>query len=200
LFSADLGDIKFEQVRSRATDPAMTKRGRNKPPATRARGTWGGRRTGSGRPPSGPRSSEPHKTRPESTAHHAVVVTARVVDAVRRIDRSRAADALARAIDRSLDRDDFRIIHVALRTDTIDLIVEADDKHALARGMQGFQVCAARSLNRELQRTGTVFVDRYRARIVTTQPALAAAIARLPRIARTRIGQPTSHVFDVGAR
>jgi hypothetical protein len=41
------------------------------------------------------------------------------------------------------------------------LIVEADDAAALARGMQGFQIAAARRFNRLARRRGTLFGDRY---------------------------------------
>lgn len=62
----------------------------------------------------------------------------------------------------------------------VELIVEANDKAALARGMQGFQVSAARSLNREAHRSGTAFPDRYKMRILKTRPDVRAAIGRLP--------------------
>ena len=42
-------------------------------------------------------------------------------------------------------------------------MVEASDRIALARGMQGFQVAAAKHLNRLRGRRGSVFADRYRA-------------------------------------
>jgi hypothetical protein len=51
-----------------------------------------------------------------------------------------------------------------VRRDAIHLVVEANDKLALARGMQGFQVSAARGINRAAKRSGRVFADRYRAR------------------------------------
>ena len=83
----------------------------------------------------------------------------------------------------------------------LELIVEADDKLALARGMQGFQVSAAKSLNRAARRRGTVFPDRYRMRILATRTDVRDAIGRLP-LQRTdawpqtwllRIEAPTLH-------
>lgn len=82
-------------------------------------------------------------------------------------------------------RIDFRVLHFALRvgadTTQLEMIVEARDRHALARGMQGFQVSAARSLNRVARRTGRVFLDRYRARPLTSAASVSRAIAALSK-------------------
>ncbi|HEY5948341.1 MAG TPA: hypothetical protein VIV40_22750 [Kofleriaceae bacterium] len=91
---------------------------------------------------------------------------------------------MRRALARSLARADFRIVHIALVRSRLELIVEADDKHALARGMQGFQVSAAKALNRAAGRHGTVFPDRYRMRILATRVDVRDAVGRLP-LART---------------
>src|SRR6266508_1457189 len=58
----------------------------------------------------------------------------------------------------------------------IELVVEANDRIALARGMQGFQVAAAKHLNRLRGRKGTVFADRYRARPLRTFAAVREVI------------------------
>ena len=42
-------------------------------------------------------------------------------------------------------------------------IVEADDRVALARGMQGFEIALARRFNRLRRRRGRLFSDRYHA-------------------------------------
>ena len=46
------------------------------------------------------------------------------------------------------------------------LFVDADDKRSLARGMQGLKVRIARALNRHWHRRGTLFFDRYHARVI----------------------------------
>jgi hypothetical protein len=114
-----------------------------------------------------------------------VQITARVVPAVGRLRRRSAYRAIRRAIQTSLGRDDFRIVELEVRTTRLELLVEADDKAALARGMQGFQIAAARYLNRAARRRGPVFPDRYRARILTTRRAVRRAIHELPARERT---------------
>ena len=79
-------------------------------------------------------------------------------------------------------RERFRIVHVSLQRDHVHMLVEADDKAALGRGMQGFQISAARNINTALgdgrrRRRGKVFADRYHAEVITS-----------PRQARHSIG------------
>ncbi|HEX5062384.1 MAG TPA: hypothetical protein VFV99_23595 [Kofleriaceae bacterium] len=148
---------------------------------------WGGARRGAGRPARGPIASEPHKRRPQLSPRHPVHVTARFAHTDRacsaettQLARGATYRVLRRALDLSLARTDFRIVHLAVVASRLELIVEADDKHALARGMQGFQVSAAKWLNRAARRRGTVFPDRYRMRILATRVDVRDAIGRLP--------------------
>src|SRR5262245_10347711 len=113
--------------------------------------SWGGARIGAGRRAKGPRPSEPHKRRPYLSAHQPIHVTARITRelALSRGDRYRR---LQRPLSLALRRADFRIVHLAVMRDRLELLVEAVDKQALAKGMQGFQVSAARALNRQARR------------------------------------------------
>ncbi len=145
--------------------------------------SWGGTRIGAGRPKSGARASERHQTRPVLAARHPVRITLRTV--LRGLRRRAAYRAIRRATATSLARSDFRIVQLVARDARLELIVEADDKHALARGLQGFQVACARHLNVAAARSGTVFPDRYRAAILTTRAAVRRAVSELapaPRV------------------
>ena len=160
---------------------------------------WGGARAGAGRPARGPIASEPHRTRPPVSAHFPVHVTARVVPAAAGLHRGRTYRAIRRALIVSLARTDFRIVELAVRARSIELVVEADDRLALARGMQGFQVAAARHLNRTLARSGPVFPDRYRARSLVTRAAVRAVLATIGADAGTAwrlCAWPASHLLQ----
>ena len=61
----------------------------------------------------------------------------------------------------------FRICHFSVQRDHLHLVVEADSKVALSRGMQGFAIRVAKGNNRFLGRTGRVFDDRYHAQVAT---------------------------------
>jgi REP element-mobilizing transposase RayT len=70
-------------------------------------------------------------------------------------------------------REDFRIIHLSIQREHLHLLVEAEGKRALAAGLQGFQIAAAKYLNAALstagsRRRGSVFPERYYAVIITS--------------------------------
>lgn len=138
---------------------------------------WGGARSGAGRPRSGSIASEPHKVRPVLAARYPVHVVTRVLPAARPLGRRETTRAIQHALQVSLARTNFRIVRLTIRAGRLELLVEADNKTALARGMQGFQVSAARRLNKALGRSGAVFPDRYRAAILPTRSAVRAAVA-----------------------
>jgi putative transposase len=135
----------------------------------------GGKRRGAGRPPKGARAGSSHKARPFLHARHPVHVTLRAVDAVGSLRRRRAYHAIREATITTVRREDFRIVHASIQRTHIHLLVEADDKAALAAGMQGFQISAAKHLNAAIskgrpgpRRRGTVFAGRYHAEIITS--------------------------------
>jgi REP element-mobilizing transposase RayT len=141
-------------------------------------GLWkqrGGKRRGAGRPAKGPRAGSPHKQRPFLHARHPVHVTLRVVSAVGNLRRRCVYQAIREATLTTALREDFRIVHLSIQRTHVHLLVEANDKAALASGMQGFQISAAKHLNAEIskgkagpRRRGTVFPDRYHAEIITS--------------------------------
>jgi hypothetical protein len=66
-----------------------------------------------------------------------------------------------RAFRAAKERFGFRLVHYGVQHDHLHMIVEAEDRPALSRGMQGLSIRIARGLNRELRRSGRVFADRY---------------------------------------
>jgi REP element-mobilizing transposase RayT len=135
----------------------------------------GGKRRGAGRPPNGKRAGSPHKERPFLHARHPVHVTLRVVGAVGNLRRRCVYQAIREATLTTARRENFRIVQLSIQRTHVHLLVEADDKRALARGMQGFQISAAKHLNAAIgkgkpgpRRRGVVFPDRYHAVIITS--------------------------------
>src|ERR1043166_3300331 len=144
----------------------------------------GGKRRGAGRKPKRPRAGAAHKTRPELKARHPVHVVLRVVAAVGNLRRRCVYQAIREATLTAARREDFRIVHLSIQRTHLHLIVEANDKAALASGMQGFQISAAKHLNAAIsrgkpgpRRRGTVFPDRYHAEIITTPRQARHALA-----------------------
>ena len=89
-------------------------------------------------------------------------MTLRIADGLPRLRRARAFRVLRQAIAGG-HRTWFRVVHSSVMTNHLHLIVEADDRQALARGMQGLKIRMARGLNRIWQRKGSVFSERYHA-------------------------------------
>jgi REP element-mobilizing transposase RayT len=132
--------------------------------------THGGKRLGAGRKPKGKRPGEPHAARPAHDPRHPVHVTMRVVGSASGLRRRDTYFALREATIVTARREDFRIVHLSIQRDHIHLIVEADSKSALSKGVRGFSISAARQINKAItarggdRRTGRVIADRYHAR------------------------------------
>jgi len=121
----------------------------------------GGKRRGAGRKPAGPRARASHEARPEIKASHAMHVTIRAMSDLPSLRQRHTYAAIRAASAAAAKQQAFRICHLSIQDSHLHLIVEADDKGALTRGMQSFQISAARQLNKLLARRGRVFDDRY---------------------------------------
>jgi len=133
--------------------------------AMRFPGKHGGKRDGAGRPKiTHRRASEPHVQRPSVSRHKPLHVVIRAVRGIH-LRSGRVYQAIRQAMQHSLSRA-IRIVHLSIQATHVHLIVEAENKRVLAKGMQGFQVSAARRINAALGRTGTVFADRYHATVL----------------------------------
>jgi hypothetical protein len=53
-----------------------------------------------------------------------------------------AYPAIRAAIAKCAARTDYRVIHASIQSNRVHLLVEADDKLALTRGMQGFAIAS----------------------------------------------------------
>jgi hypothetical protein len=64
---------------------------------------------------------------------------------------------------------DYRVVHISIQNTHLHVIVEAESREALTRGMQGFTISAAKWINRAMgRRRGTVFPTRYHATYITS--------------------------------
>jgi REP element-mobilizing transposase RayT len=155
------------------------------------------------------RAGAPHTKRPELKSRHPVHVALRVVDAIGSLRKRHmykalreATIAIARRELHDDERNAFRIVHISIQRNHVHLIVEAQHKMALSRGMQAFQISAAKHLNRAVslksiraafgakwrsdaryraamrdRRRGTVFPDRFHQEIITSPKQARHALA-----------------------
>ena len=128
----------------------------------------GGRRAGAGRKPNGEKAGVSHGPRALLAARFPAHVTMKVRRGLPRL-RSRSVYASLRAaFAAGCDRHGFRLTHYAVLNDHLHFLVEARDRKALTRGLQGLAIRIAKALNKLWQHRGTVFADRYHDRILKT--------------------------------
>jgi putative transposase len=164
-------------------------------------------------------AGSPHKTRPELKGRYPVHVVLRVHADVRPLRNRDMYKALREATFTVAKRElhfakqgAFRIVHVSIQQTHVHLLVEAAHKTALSRGMQSFQISAAKHLNRAFsvrtklprRRRGTVFPDRFHQEIITSprqaRHALAYVLNNWRKHAEDRTSDPRWNVdpFSTG--
>ena len=142
----------------------------------------GGKRRHAGRKPKSGRAGSAHQVRPTIKPNQALHVVMRVVPEVGNMRRRELYKAMRDATLTAALRERFRIVHVSIQRNHVHMLVEADHKLALARGMQGFLISAARNVNTALgdryrRRRGRVFADRYHLEVITSPTRAHRAIS-----------------------
>ena len=165
----------------------------------------GGKRRGAGRKPKAARAGERHDTRLEFKSYHALHVVMRVVPAVGSLRRRKMYKAMRDASITAALRERFRIVHISLQRTHVHMLVEAETKAALARGMQGFQISAARNINTALgdgvrRRRGKVFAERYHLEVITSptraRHAIGYVLGNWRHHGEDRDGVPSTWLVD----
>jgi REP element-mobilizing transposase RayT len=146
--------------------------------------SWGGARKGAGRKPSSARARVPHRERPEHDARHPLHVTLRVREGLPSLRGHLVRARILRSLGVGRDRFGLRLTQFSLQSNHVHLIIEADDRRALTRGMKGLVVRVARTLNLLWRRRGRVFSDRFHARTLRTPREVRSALVYVLQNAR----------------
>ena len=133
------------------------------------------RRRKRGRPKTG-NAGVSHLRREALTRRVPVHVTLRTVGGVPGMRRQRTVAAIEEAFRQARVRFGMRIVHYSIQGNHLHLIVEAQDRHALARGMQGLAIRVAKTLNRLFNRSGRVWADRYHGHVLKARREVANAL------------------------
>src|SRR5262245_30695530 len=149
---------------------------RNSPQLMLAARARGGYRAGAGRPRKRAEDRKGHHPRPALAARFPVHATLKVRRDVAHLRRRECFAVLRRCFTRGKDRFGFRLVHFTVQGNHLHLLVEAKDKTALSRGMQGLAIRIARRLNTKLGRKGKLFADRYHERILKTPTEVRRAL------------------------
>ena len=133
------------------------------------------RRRKRGRPKTGD-AGVSHLRRPGLSRHEPVHVTLRTGPGVGGMRRQRVVAAIEVAFRQARIRFGMRTVHYSIQGNHLHLIVEAEDRRSLARGMQGLAIRIAKTLNRLFNRSGRVWADRYHAHVLKARREVANAL------------------------
>ncbi len=138
----------------------------------------GGARPGAGRPPNGEFAGHPHKGREAFRSKHPLHIVMRVLPAAGNLRRPAIHDAVRNSLTTIGKHEDCRVVHLSIQRTHLHLLVEANDREALARGMRAFQISLAKRVNRVIsspskaRRRGQIFTDRYESFVLDTPRAV----------------------------
>jgi REP element-mobilizing transposase RayT len=137
---------------------------------------WGGSRENAGRKRC-PGSGMPHTSREGFSSPLPLHVTIRLLPNLLSLRTKKLVRALERTFASGCDRSSFRLVHYSLLGNHAHLIVEAQDQHALGRGMMAIGSRLALAVNRVMGRKrGRVVADRYHARVLRTPQEVRNAL------------------------
>ncbi len=163
------------------------------------RRTWGGRRAGAGRPPTGRKAGLPHARRAHFGAPLPAHVTLRIRADVPSLRRAPVVRELERSFRVARARQGFRLVHYSLQGNHAHLIVEARDRDALGRAMKSIGARIARAVNRTTGHQGSVLADRYHLRLLPTPREVRNALRYVLLNARRHAASAASAASAVGA-
>jgi putative transposase len=139
--------------------------------------------------PKKPGAGVPHVERESFKPSEPVHVTLRVERDVGRLRTRSRYQAIRAATITVLKHEDFRIVHLTIQGTHIHMLVEAQGRASLAKGMKAFEISAAKHLNAAAsnagswwersklrregkplpkRRLGSVFADRYHSTVIRT--------------------------------
>ena len=108
--------------------------------------------------------------------HHPVHITLRLVAGLESLRSRQCYRAVLPALAAGKEREGFRVVHLSVQGNHLHLIVEANDRPALSRGVQGLAIRVAKALNAALGRRGKVFAERFHMHVLRTVREVANAV------------------------
>ena len=138
------------------------------------KGSRGGRRKGAGRKKS-KNSGVSHAKREEFTKEEPLHVTLKLTEDLPGLREKKSFRCLAAKLQDG-QKEGFRIVHFSVQSNHVHLIIEAAGADALHRGMKGLTVRVGKGLRRLWGRKGTIFADRYHARVLRTPTEVRNAL------------------------
>jgi hypothetical protein len=132
-----------------------------------------------GRPPKGQIAGVSHAQRAALASRFPVHVTIKLRSGLPRLRQKPEYAALRAAFvaaHTARSAATFRLCHYVILNDHLHLVVEAQGRQALSRGLQGLLIRIAKALNKLWSRRGSVFADRYHDRVLRSPLEVRRAI------------------------
>ncbi len=145
---------------------------------------WGGRRKRAGRKPTGDRSRVSHKKKPALKMGCPLHITIRLAPGLPSLRRKATYKILREVFVAAKERFGFRLVHYSVMGNHCHLIVEANDRRALTRGMSGLTIRMARALNKLWRRRGKIFADSFHEHLLETPREVRNALGYVLNNAR----------------
>ncbi len=138
----------------------------------------GGARPGAGRPriPDAKRGYVPHRVRPALNRTTPAHVTLRLRDGRPSLRRKEVFRLLREAVKKARLKG-LEVVHFAILSNHIHLLLEPKDARALGRAIQSLAISFAKKLNRQSAGSGAVFAERYHLRLLRTPTETRYALA-----------------------
>jgi REP element-mobilizing transposase RayT len=143
-----------------------------------ARGQRGGWRPGAGRKriPAHKRKTVAHRRRPSVSPKTPLHVTLRLIEGFPGLRRPKALRWIRRCLQLA-HKSGFAVVQFSIQGNHLHLIIEANDRGALSRGMQGLKIRLAKRLNQLFGgRRGAVFPERYHAQPLRSPRQVRSAL------------------------
>ncbi len=110
----------------------------------------------------------PHTRRPPVSRHRPHHITLRVTQPTWNLRAQRCFEPIRKALAAVRARAAFRVVHFSVQHNHLHLLVEAEDRPRMTRGMRALLVRIARGLNRVMGAKGRRFADRYHEHVLKT--------------------------------
>ena len=149
------------------------KKSPDKQTAFRFKDPRGGARKGAGRPRT--TQQKAHLKRPDLNGQHPLHVTWKLRQGLPSLRRRDVFSALRAAV-KTARKNGLKIVHFAILSNHLHLLIEASDRPSLSRALQSLGISLAKRINALTGGKGAIFRDRYHLEVLRTPTQVRNAI------------------------
>ena len=118
-----------------------------------------------------------HATRPKVHRDHPIHITLRIRDGLPSLRHPGPRAVIIDALKKARGRFGMAVTDYSVMGNHLHLLIEADGRESLSRGMRGLVARLVKSLNAFFGRTGSVFADRYHSHVLSSPLEVRRALA-----------------------